>query len=77
MQDITAPKHGVEVQLQSKGPSGTVVRVNVDGECVLRICRIPTLIVELDNDFNSTVEVVKDGKHGKVLLHLEEPRCEQ
>lgn len=36
--DITAPDHGVEVQIRH---DGTVLWVNVDGKNVLRVCRIP------------------------------------
>ena len=43
MQDITAPDICVEVSTIPKGPSGITIHVNVDGQCVLRICRIPHL----------------------------------
>lgn len=41
--DITAPVHGVEV---SVSPDGTKLWVNVDGVCVLRVCRAPRIEVE-------------------------------
>ena len=41
--DITAPKH-VEISLSE---DRSVLWVNVDGICALRICRIPELTVDL------------------------------
>jgi hypothetical protein len=38
--DITEPCHGVDVQIRA---DGKVLWVNVDGVCVLRICRITNL----------------------------------
>ena len=40
--DITAPKYIVEVQTRE---DGSVLWINVDGVCVLRICKIPELHV--------------------------------
>lgn len=42
MLDITKPATPVEVHIQKNG----VLHVNTEGRCVLRICRIPDLIVE-------------------------------
>lgn len=39
--DITAPTKGVEVLVHT-----SVIHINVDGICRLRICRIPRIIVE-------------------------------
>lgn len=39
MVDIQSPKSGVEIIIRS---DGTVLWVNVDGECRLRICKIST-----------------------------------
>lgn len=39
--DITAPAHGVEVLVQT-----SIIHINVDGICRLRICRAPRIIVE-------------------------------
>ena len=44
--DVTAPEKIVEVQVSSKGDR---IWVNVDGICMLRICRIPNLRVDLSN----------------------------
>lgn len=38
--DITAPEHGVEIQIRN---DGKVIWVHVDGVTVLRICQIPEL----------------------------------
>jgi hypothetical protein len=40
--DLTAPMHGVTVEIDE---SGTKLWVNVDGVCALRICRCPRLEV--------------------------------
>jgi hypothetical protein len=40
--DITAPELGVEIQIS---PDKKVLWVHVDGQTVLRICRIPLLKV--------------------------------
>ncbi len=40
MKDITAPKHGVQVQIRA---DGTVLWVHADGVTLLRICQIPRL----------------------------------
>ena len=42
MQDITAPKYPVEVDIRN---DGEVLWVNVDGKCVLRICQMSGLIL--------------------------------
>jgi hypothetical protein len=42
MIDITKPDHGVEVMIKN---DGSVMWVNVDGVCRLRICRMPHLVV--------------------------------
>lgn len=42
MMDITAPRFGVEVLVSS--PS--LIHINVDGICRLRICRSPRIILE-------------------------------
>jgi hypothetical protein len=49
--DITAPEHGVEIDVSQ---DGRVVWVNVDGQCVLRICRIPTITI-------NTPDITKPG----------------
>ena len=36
--DVTAPEHGVQVRMAK---DGKVLWVDVDGVCVLRICRVP------------------------------------
>jgi len=41
--DLTEPRHGVEVITDK---NNHIVWVNVDGICVLRICRISTLVTE-------------------------------
>ena len=43
MLDITAPKHGVDIEWRE---DGTVIWVNVDGICRLRICQIPQLWIK-------------------------------
>lgn len=43
MKDITAPEHGVQIQISA---DGSVLWVHVDGLTVLRICRIPQLDLE-------------------------------
>lgn len=40
--DITAPKAGVEVEVRE---DRNVIWIHVDGITVLRICRIPQLII--------------------------------
>ena len=42
--DITQPAHGVEVRTNSNG----VLWVNVDGVCVLRVCRVEHLEINGD-----------------------------
>jgi hypothetical protein len=42
MQDITAPEHGVEIEIRE---DGTVIWVHVNGVTALRICRIPYLVL--------------------------------
>lgn len=42
MNDVTAPEI---VQIQIRG-DGTVVWVNINGECALRACRIKNLVLE-------------------------------
>lgn len=44
MMDIAEPKHGVQVDTNE---DRSVLWVNVDGVCVLRICRIPDLHVNM------------------------------
>ena len=41
--DITAPEHGVQIQVRA---DGKVIWVHVDGITVLRICQIPRLDME-------------------------------
>ncbi len=41
--DITAPQHEVSIEIRN---DGTVIWINVDGICALRICRIPALKIE-------------------------------
>jgi len=43
--DLTAPLHGVEVIVDEANHR---VWVNVDGICLLRICRIPVLVAEIN-----------------------------
>jgi hypothetical protein len=43
MIDITAPDKSVEVSIRK---DGTVIWVNVDGVCKLRICQIPHLVID-------------------------------
>ncbi len=41
--DITAPRAGVQIQVNYvRG----IVHVNIDGVCVLRVCRSPEISVE-------------------------------
>lgn len=40
--DITKPDAGVEISIKD---DGTVIWINVDGICVLRVCQIPYLEV--------------------------------
>ena len=40
MTDITAPEHGVQIQIRE---DSKVIWIHVDGITVLRICQIPTL----------------------------------
>lgn len=40
--DLTTPLHGVEVTISS---NKSVLWVNVDGICILRICQIPYLLI--------------------------------
>lgn len=40
--DITAPEHGVQIEVRA---DGQVIWVHVDGKTVLRICRIKQLEV--------------------------------
>jgi hypothetical protein len=47
MVDVTAPQHVVEVQVHE---DNSVLWVNVDGVCILRICRIPKLTVVWGNN---------------------------
>jgi hypothetical protein len=48
-QDITKPDAGVDIQIRTKGTSGTTIHINVDGVCVLRVCQIPYLEMQIDN----------------------------
>jgi hypothetical protein len=41
--DLTTPQHGVQVMINSRG---TILWVNVDGICLLRICDIPRLAID-------------------------------
>ena len=43
MLDITAPEHGVQIQIRN---DGKVIWIHVDGMTVLRICQIPRLDIE-------------------------------
>ena len=43
MLDITAPEHGVQVEVRT---DGKVLWVHVDGITVLRICQMPRLDIE-------------------------------
>ena len=47
MLDITAPDHEVEVRFNH---DHTIVWVNVDGRCALRVCQIPKLVVLDDQE---------------------------
>lgn len=49
MVDITQPMVGVQVML-IPAINGRVLHVNVDGVCVLRICRIPATQLEVDGE---------------------------
>ncbi|KKN88110.1 hypothetical protein LCGC14_0251820 [marine sediment metagenome] len=40
LKDITAPKHGVQIEIRG---DGKVLWVHVDGMTVLRVCQIPRL----------------------------------
>lgn len=40
--DITEPEHGVDV---ATNHDNTVLWVNVDGVCILRVCRCPVIII--------------------------------
>jgi hypothetical protein len=51
MIDITAPDV-VEVSIRE---DGTVIWINVDGICKLRVCQIPNLVVD-DRRIKSSVE---------------------
>lgn len=48
MIDITAPKYEVEIAI-SKDYDGNVIWVNVDGICRLRICRVSSEIIKIDD----------------------------
>lgn len=48
-QDITAPKAGVDIQVHPISPSGINIHVYMDGICVLRVCKIPYLEVDIAN----------------------------
>lgn len=41
--DITAPEHGVEI---TTSLDNKVIWVSVDGQTVLRVCRIPRLFID-------------------------------
>lgn len=43
MIDISEPENHVQIEIR---PDGKVLWVNVDGITVLRICKIPDLIIE-------------------------------
>lgn len=44
--DITAPEHGVEIQIRA---DKQVIWIHVDGQTVLRVCMIPQLVVNDDS----------------------------
>jgi hypothetical protein len=46
MLDIAAPDHGVEVEVR---PDGRVLWVHVDGQTVLRICRIANGLLDIQD----------------------------
>lgn len=51
--DITAPKHGVDVSVSD---DRTMLWVNVDGICVLRVCRIPSLQINAPKPGSSSAK---------------------
>jgi hypothetical protein len=52
MVDITAPDAGASVECNT---DGTVLWVNVDGQCVLRVCKIPYLTIDCGLTQASTI----------------------
>lgn len=58
--DITAPNHGVQVQVS---PEGDRVWVNVDGVCVLRICQIQKDRLEVDDPYTNELQ---PGDYGEI-----------
>lgn len=60
MLDITAPEHGVEV---SWSENEKVLWVNVDGKCVLRVCRIPDRRLFISYPDMTTFECSYNCKH--------------
>jgi len=52
--DITKPVYGVVVQVSEEG----VLHVNVDGICVLRICRSPLIQINVNGDLVHHREVM-------------------
>jgi hypothetical protein len=49
MIDITAPKAEVEVIVGASEHDGHVIWVNIDGICRLRICRIPSHVIKVED----------------------------
>lgn len=50
--DITGPKHGIQIEVQTRSQfnnNNRVLYVHVDGVTVLRICRIPDSMVIADH----------------------------
>lgn len=52
--DITKPRHGVDVQLSKEG----VLHVNIDGICVLRICKSPIVQINVNDELVHYREVL-------------------
>lgn len=49
--DITAPEGGVQISVR---PDGKVIWVNVDGVCVLRVCEVPYLELDIPENIKVT-----------------------
>lgn len=43
--DITAPEGPVEIQI-ADSPTGQIIWVNLEGVCVLRVCRISAITLD-------------------------------
>lgn len=64
LRDITAPAHGVQIQIKR---DSKVIWVHVDGVSVLRICQIPSLELVDERGANAIQEsgTKSDGEEGR------------